>query len=111
MCLHGFSQSGHVQLAFSSALDAWEQRQLAGGEDVLDVARHLAGEQLRERQGARGHRLLDASPLRLGERLDADAHAVGRVAGALDLRDDDAGLHVELGHLAAPRVVAPALQP
>jgi hypothetical protein len=62
--------------------------------------RHLAGEQLRERQRLRRHRLLRSTPLILGERLVTDAHAIWRVARPLHLRQHHPVLDVELDDLA-----------
>jgi hypothetical protein len=62
-----------------------------GREDVLDVGRKFAREQLGRVERAVGHRLDDAVPLLVGERLEGDDRRIGTVGSPLDDRVDTAG--------------------
>ena len=73
MCLHGFDQSGQEQPVFRSLQLRREQRQPDFLEDLLDVLRHLAGQQLGREQRLAGQRLDQLRPLGVGKRLDLDA--------------------------------------
>ena len=111
MCLHGFSQSGHVQLAFSSAARAREQGQLAGG-NTSSMSRGISSASNCASGSARAAIAFSIRRHCCSVRaLLADPHAIGRVARALHFGDHDAGLDFELDHLATARIVAPALQP
>ena len=62
-----------------------EERGAGLGEDLVDVARHLAGEEAGGEVGAARERGGDAFPCLVGERREADGHAVRRAARTLDL--------------------------
>ena len=62
MCLHGTAMSGQVHRIASSRELPREQRRAGLGEDLLQLARQLAGEQPRPVQGLLGERALDRLP-------------------------------------------------
>jgi len=62
----------HVQVSGR----AREQGRAALGEHLLDLARHLAGEQLGPEQRLAGQAVLHAPPLRGGQRQDPDPDLV-----------------------------------
>ena len=80
-------------------------------ERVLDVRRHLPRQQRGEEDRLLRERPLRALPLRLRERPQSDGDLVGAAPRALHPRAHLAGIHLQVQHLAAAGVAAPAPQP
>src|SRR4051794_11971470 len=85
-----------------------EEGEPCGGERVLDVRGHLAGQELRRVPGVVGERFFDAGPVGLPEGGEPDAYPVRPGAAALDQGDRGTGLDVELDHLPGAGVALAA---
>src|ERR1700691_3716612 len=97
----------HVQVAGG----AREQRRAAVREHLLDLVRHLAGQQLGPEQRLAGQPVKYPPPLRGGQRQHPDADVVGTNPRPLYLGGDLALSELEVQHLPGPRVIAPPGQP
>ena len=101
-----WTRAVHVQAA-----PAGEERQAALAEDILDLRRHLPGEQLGAVEGLRSQCSGEPVPLIRVVGRDSDLDLVRSVPRSLDPRRDPPGTEIQVEDLTGARVRAPAAEP
>lgn len=88
-----------------------KQRQSHRVEHILDVRRHLVGQQGGGIPGIFGQCTFDLRPFVLPEGGDADAHPIGTGPATLHLCGHETRTDIERNHLSPTGIVAAPLQP
>lgn len=87
-----------------------DQWHICSIEDILDILRHVTGQELRRVEGLASKPLSHAIPLLVIERLEPDFRFIRPRARALDLSRHHAWFYVKIENVAPTRVITAALQ-